>query len=50
MSAEMRLGFAGKAAVHPAQIQPIQRIFSPTPEALAQARRVLQSTSVVLVR
>lgn len=36
-----RLGFTGKAAVHPAQIQPLQRMFSPTPEALAQARRVL---------
>ncbi len=35
------LGFDGKWAIHPAQIEPLNRIFSPSPEALAQARATL---------
>lgn len=36
-----RLGFAGKAAIHPAQIGVIHRAFTPAPEALARARRIV---------
>jgi citrate lyase beta subunit len=36
------LGFAGKQAIHPAQIQPIQAAFTPSPEAIAQARRLIE--------
>ena len=35
------LGFDGKWAIHPSQVEPLNRIFSPTAEALAQARATL---------
>jgi len=35
------LGFDGKALIHPNQIDVANRCFSPTPEAVAEARRVL---------
>ncbi len=38
-----QLGFAGKQAIHPSQIGPIQTAFSPSPEAIARARRLIQS-------
>jgi (S)-citramalyl-CoA lyase len=36
------MGFAGKAAVHPDQVATINKIFSPSPDALARARKVLE--------
>ncbi len=36
-----RLGFAGKAAIHPTQVPVIQRAFSPTDAELAWARRIV---------
>ncbi len=36
------LGFAAKAAVHPAQVGPINAALTPSPEAVEEARRVLQ--------
>ena len=30
-----RLGYTGKAAIHPAQVEPINRAFSPTAEEVA---------------
>ena len=36
-----RLGFAGKAAVHPSQVPVIQRAFSPSAEEVAWARKVV---------
>jgi (S)-citramalyl-CoA lyase len=36
-AAAKTLGFAGKAAIHPAQISAIRTIFRPTPEQLAEA-------------
>jgi citrate lyase subunit beta/citryl-CoA lyase len=36
-----RDGFAGKAAIHPAQIEPINAAFTPSPERLAWARGVV---------
>jgi (S)-citramalyl-CoA lyase len=35
------MGFTGKAAIHPAQIAAINRVFTPTAEAVAHARAVL---------
>ncbi len=40
-----RLGFAGKLAVHPAQIDAINRAFSPTEEEVAWARGVLAAAA-----
>jgi citrate lyase subunit beta/citryl-CoA lyase len=34
-------GFTGKIAIHPDQVAVIQRAFSPTPEEVAHARRVI---------
>lgn len=36
-----RLGFTGKSAIHPAQVPVINEVFSPTPEELDWARRVV---------
>jgi len=36
-----RDGFTGKMAIHPAQVAPINEIFSPSPEALAKAERII---------
>jgi citrate lyase subunit beta-like protein len=38
-----QLGFAGKQAIHPSQIGPIQAAFTPSPEAIAQARRLIKA-------
>ena len=37
------LGFTGKAAIHPKQLEVINRCFSPSPEAIAEARRIVQA-------
>ncbi len=37
------LGFDGKSAVHPMQIEPIHRAFAPSPEQRAWAERVVQA-------
>lgn len=39
--AARRLGFTGKAAIHPTQVAPIQAAFSPAPEAVTWARRIV---------
>lgn len=49
-----RLGFTGKAAIHPKQIHTLNRCFSPTEEQIAMARRVIeefekQGTGLVLI-
>ena len=38
------LGYAGKWAIHPSQIEPANKTFAPTPEEVAHARRVLAAT------
>lgn len=47
LSAECRksrgLGFYGKAAIHPAQIEPINEAFAPTSAEREQARRILEA-------
>ncbi len=38
------LGFTGKAAIHPEQVEPIQEVFTPTPEEVEEARRVVEAS------
>lgn len=40
------LGFDGKWALHPAQIEPLNELFSPTPEETAWARAILDALAV----
>jgi citrate lyase beta subunit len=37
-----QMGYVGKQVIHPNQIGPVQEAFSPTDEAIAQARRVVE--------
>ncbi|MCK4538681.1 MAG: CoA ester lyase [Candidatus Krumholzibacteria bacterium] len=37
----MALGFEGKGVIHPAQIKPIHEVFSPTPERIEHAKKVV---------
>jgi len=37
------LGYDGKAVIHPRQIEPVNRLFTPTAEAIAEARRVVEA-------
>ncbi len=39
--AARRDGFAGKMAIHPAQVPVINAVFTPTPEAVARAQRIV---------
>ena len=39
----LELGYSGKLAIHPAQLEPIHHIFTPTPERIAAAKRLLQA-------
>lgn len=39
--ASKRIGFRGKFAIHPDQLATIQRVFSPSPEELEEARKVI---------
>ncbi len=41
VAAAKRCGFKGKFAIHPAQVAPINRAFSPTPTEIEHARRVV---------
>lgn len=38
-----RLGFAGKQIIHPSQVEPVQTAFTPSDEAIAYARRVVET-------
>lgn len=37
-----RLGFVGRSAIHPRQLATINAVYSPSPEAVAQARSVIE--------
>ena len=41
-----RLGFTGKQIIHPAQVGPVQAAFTPSDEAIAYARRVVETFEV----
>lgn len=38
-----QLGFQGKAVIHPDQVDPVNQVFVPSDEEVAQARRVVQA-------
>ena len=38
-----RLGYAGKQIIHPAQVEPVQTAFTPSADAIAHARRIVES-------
>lgn len=38
-----RLGFVGKQIIHPAQVQPVQKAFTPSEEAVAYAKRIIET-------
>lgn len=40
--AAARLGFAGKSCIHPSQVEPANRCFLPSAQAVAHARRVVE--------
>jgi len=37
-----RMGFGARSAIHPAQVQPIHEAFTPSPDELARARRLVE--------
>lgn len=39
----MQLGYSGKQIIHPSQVEPVQRAFTPTKEAIAYAQRVMDA-------
>lgn len=41
--AGMRDGFTGKLAIHPDQVEVINRVFTPSPEAVARASRIVEA-------
>jgi citrate lyase beta subunit len=41
--AAQRLGFTGKAVLHPAQVAAVNAVFTPKPEEVERARRVVQA-------
>src|SRR5262252_7545239 len=41
--AARNMGYDGKTAIHPSHIQIINEIFAPTPEQIAEARRVIEA-------
>ncbi len=38
-----RLGFSGKQIIHPAQVEPVQSAFTPGDEAMAHAKRIVET-------
>ncbi len=38
-----QLGFSGKQIIHPAQAEPVQNAFTPSEQAIAHARRIVQT-------
>jgi citrate lyase subunit beta-like protein len=38
-----QLGYSGKQIIHPAQVEPVQAAFTPGPEAVAHAKRIVET-------
>lgn len=45
-----RLGFSGMSLIHPSQIDPINRIFSPTADEIVYAQKIIQAYDEALAR
>lgn len=41
--AARRMGYTGKLAIHPRQIEPVQRVFTPTQDEIAAAKRLIEA-------
>jgi citrate lyase subunit beta/citryl-CoA lyase len=41
--AVLRLGYKGKFAIHPVQLEPVNRLFGPQPDEVVYARKVVQA-------
>ena len=41
LAVEKELGFSGKAVIHPTHVEPTNRILSPSPEEVAEAKELL---------
>jgi citrate lyase beta subunit len=39
----LRMGFTGKLAIHPRQVEPITAVFTPSDEAIARAQRLIEA-------
>ena len=39
----LHMGYSGKLAIHPAQVEPIQRVFTPTVDQIQAAQRLIQA-------
>jgi len=39
------LGYSGKQVIHPAQIEPVQKVFTPEPSAIEHAQRIIASAA-----
>ncbi len=50
LDAARALGFAGSSCIHPAQVEPANRTFTPTPEALADARQIVAAAKLAAER
>jgi citrate lyase subunit beta/citryl-CoA lyase len=37
----MQLGYEGKACIHPSQVEPVNTVYTPTPEEVAYARDLI---------
>jgi len=42
----MRLGYDGKAVIHPGQIEIVNRVFSPAPEEIERAKRIISAFEI----
>jgi len=42
----MQMGFSGKQVIHPNQVKPVQEVYSPSEEAIAQALRLLENFNI----
>jgi citrate lyase beta subunit len=50
LDAARALGFAGSSCIHPAQVEPANLTFAPTPEELADARQIVAAAKVAAER
>jgi citrate lyase beta subunit len=42
----LNMGYTGKLAIHPRQIEPIQQVFTPTGDEIRRARRLIQAHEI----
>jgi citrate lyase subunit beta/citryl-CoA lyase len=50
LDAARALGFAGSSCIHPSQVEPANLTFTPTPEALADARQIVAAAKLAAER